>query len=486
MVDRKEGDTPEKAQFIRDVPEFENEDYSVKTDSFAIAVLNPGIKPVYKRVFEGLLTKMTGLDVQEYIDNDKPLRLSISASEYRAKFPRDANLRQAFHETASFYHKNTGLQIIHPEGSGQDNVWINIVDSARLKPNGDLEILFTRSVLPYLNDSQKRLLIMNIPQFGKLSGKYAQKLFEIFSSWLSESKDIFHTKTKVDWLRQVLGVPESYNFSTFKENIFDSSLDDIQEKTDMRVEYTLTKVGRKFKYINFAIYWVKNETQESADTNEETQPIIEQSDPEPTEELVNTFQDQGVSDALFFGLRNARKDCGFTIHQAAMDAACRLLINFSKREDTYDLDYIFNLTIAAPCWKNYQPKYYINDEKPKNQPQAQASLPFSQPEPERPNHQSFEEVAPLDVSKMVPSAEWPQIKEMIFNMDPPSGSSPTFLETFVKPIESAYFSEDNKYVLNTQSVAVSNFLQRKNYKDWLEVIIREALNNDAIALAFTP
>lgn len=339
-------------QLILNLPEFNDRSYSVKSDVLANAVLGYQIKTTYKRAFEGLLSKISTVDINAYIKEDKPLIVSLSPREYQQRFPRERNITKTFSETARYYQKNSSLEILYPNDAGNigKEEYINVVDTARIKENGDIEILFTRGILPHLNDVRGRLLIMNIDEFGKLTGKYSQKIFEIFSAWLS--KDVTINKVEIEWLRMILKVPESYNFSRFKKQILDISIKDIHEHTQVKVNYEAEKEGRSFKYINFII---SNKQQGEMDLISEDLDLI-----------TNQFKEKGITDEMFFALKSRRESLGLASDQVGMNAACNILIKIAKMKDTLDLESVFDTTIVSK-WKSYKAIYYkIEQENRQN------------------------------------------------------------------------------------------------------------------------
>jgi len=340
-------------QMTFNLPEFDDRSYSVKSDILANAVLGSQIKTTYKRAFEGLLSKMTTLDINAYIKEDKPLRVSLSPKEYQQRFPRERNIKETFRETARYYQKNSSLEIIYPNDAGNDGKeeYINVVDTATIRPSGEIEILFTRGILPHLNDVRGRLLIMNIDEFGKLTGKYSQKIFEIFSAWLS--KDIVSNRVEIEWLRTILKVPQSYNFSRFKKQILDISIKDIHEHTQLQITIlNIEKQGRSFKYIHFSL-----------SNNEQEIDLINKN----LDLVTNQFRNQGITDEMFNDLKSRRESLGLTFDQPGMNASCKILIKISEMEHTHDLETIFDITISSK-WKSYKAEYYRTELEYKKKP----------------------------------------------------------------------------------------------------------------------
>ena len=182
---------------------------------------------------------------------------------------------------------------------------------------------------------------MNIDEFGKLTGKYSQKIFEIFSAWLS--KDIVSNRVEIEWLRTILKVPQSYNFSRFKKQILDISIKDIHEHTQLQITIlNIEKQGRSFKYIHFSL-----------SNNEQEIDLINKN----LDLVTNQFRNQGITDEMFNDLKSRRESLGLTFDQPGMNASCKILIKISEMEHTHDLETIFDITISNK-WKSYKAEYY--------------------------------------------------------------------------------------------------------------------------------
>lgn len=328
---------------------FNNEKYSVKSDILAVALLGDGIKPTYKRCFEGLLTKIKGIDVEAFILEDKPLRVRLSPQEYNLMFPLNAKgVADVFENSAIYYSKNTTLAV--PQEDDPTKLeYINVVDSAKVVSSGELEVLFTRSILPHLSDVKRRLLIIDITQFGLLTSKYSQKLYETFSSWMSKAD--MH-RASIDFLRKVLNVPDGYSDYKFRTQLLNGALSEINRKTKMQVSYESEKGsrGKAIKYLTFVL-GVKDDVSSQVD-------LLFTDDAEDV--LVNGFSADGILDPMFFNIVNRRKSLGKPVDQAAIDAYIGKLVGISKKPESLPLQEIVGM-ILAQGWKGWPQQSHFID-----------------------------------------------------------------------------------------------------------------------------
>jgi plasmid replication initiation protein len=131
-----------------------------------------------------------------------------------------------------------------------------------LKGQGCLEIALSEAIRPYLFDLKTNFTSFELYSALKISSKYAKRIYTICSQW----KDVGQTAfLDIDMLKVMLKLkdpngkdPEQFKqFSQFKEKVLDIAVKQINESTDLRIEYELAKEGRAFKKIRFLINFQK-------------------------------------------------------------------------------------------------------------------------------------------------------------------------------------------------------------------------------------
>lgn len=93
--------------------------------------------------------------------------------------------------------------------------------------------------------------LLNLGIISSLKSKYAIALYEMMQDY----KKIKKIRIDIDTLRKMMGVDEAQYkiFTTFKTKVIDSAVDEINEKTDLKIRYNLEQVGRKYSAIVFQI-----------------------------------------------------------------------------------------------------------------------------------------------------------------------------------------------------------------------------------------
>jgi len=109
-----------------------------------------------------------------------------------------------------------------------------------------------RHLKPYLLNIQNKFLEYNIINILPLKSSYVIRLYELFKSKWSEYRHYnknaknFKFELKIDWLREHLEIPTSYQYSShIKKLIINKAQKEFKQKTDIRFEYKEQKIGRR-------------------------------------------------------------------------------------------------------------------------------------------------------------------------------------------------------------------------------------------------
>ena len=125
-----------------------------------------------------------------------------------------------------------------------------------IKGQGCLEIVLSKFIRPYLFELKDNFTSYQLHSALKLSSKYAKRIYQLASQW----KDIGETKAyTVNELKLMLKLkdphgkqPEQFEkFSQFKARVLDIAMRQINEHTDIKINYNLIKQGRSFHSIRF-------------------------------------------------------------------------------------------------------------------------------------------------------------------------------------------------------------------------------------------
>lgn len=127
-----------------------------------------------------------------------------------------------------------------------------------IKGHGCLEIALSQYIRPYLFDLKNNFTSYQLHSVLKLTSKYAKRIYAICSQWkdLGESKQF-----DIDDLKYILKIkdphgkdPEQFKqISQFKQYVLDIAVKQINEHTELKVDYEIGKIGRTSKNLKFKI-----------------------------------------------------------------------------------------------------------------------------------------------------------------------------------------------------------------------------------------
>ncbi|RFP64701.1 replication initiation protein [Hymenobacter lapidiphilus] len=121
---------------------------------------------------------------------------------------------------------------------------------------GTIEVEFNEYATQYLFDLKNNYTSFQLQAALNLTSKHAKRIYQICSQWkdkgLTPGATILELK-KTLGLANEKGKEEYADISMFKKKVLDISVRQINEKTDLQIDYELEKVGRSYKNIVFTI-----------------------------------------------------------------------------------------------------------------------------------------------------------------------------------------------------------------------------------------
>ena len=134
--------------------------------------------------------------------------------------------------------------------------WCNDIEYVHEK--GIITYKVSEKLKPYIIDLKNNYLKYDLKNILPLKSEYSIRVYE----WL---KDIYNSKQRynkkmieefeIDFLRERLIVPDSYNFGMMKDRVLDKAKEDLEKHTDIRFTYQALKKGggNAFTHIEFTI-----------------------------------------------------------------------------------------------------------------------------------------------------------------------------------------------------------------------------------------
>lgn len=136
---------------------------------------------------------------------------------------------------------------------GEEEVLVRWLSKVRMnKRSGKVKIEIDRDLAPYLFDLKKRFTQYQLYNILSMNSAFSIRVYEILKSYEFTRKKKF----QIDELKHLLMVDnvKSYaNFKDFRKYVLDKAIDEINEYTDIQVQYKTIKKGRRVEWIEFEI-----------------------------------------------------------------------------------------------------------------------------------------------------------------------------------------------------------------------------------------
>lgn len=217
--------------------------------SSSIGISNP-LSALQKKVFNILIYKARNSEAS----SDGIYSISVNELKNRLGLQRgdknNTHLKRQIEEIMKIVVK---FDLFHKD---KNSIWsaAPLLAGAQIK-NGILRYSFSHFLKDKLLDPDI-FTILDLIIIQGLSSKYSIALYE-------NIKDFYDTsfpKIPIDKFRELMGVEDDKykKITDLKKRVIETSVNEINEKTDLSVKYELVKEGRNYKYIKFSSTPSKN------------------------------------------------------------------------------------------------------------------------------------------------------------------------------------------------------------------------------------
>jgi plasmid replication initiation protein len=126
--------------------------------------------------------------------------------------------------------------------------WVSMIRYENRK--GRVVLNFAPEMLPFISDLKDRFTSYPLEAVAKLSSTFAVRLFEI----LAQYAKLGRRQMSVEQLRRWLDCVDSYpRFSEFERWVITPAVQQLNERTDLRIRYDKTSSGRHVTHLEFVI-----------------------------------------------------------------------------------------------------------------------------------------------------------------------------------------------------------------------------------------
>ncbi|MDN5100325.1 replication initiation protein [Aliarcobacter butzleri] len=132
---------------------------------------------------------------------------------------------------------------------GESIKWFEILNFE--SSNGILEIKLNEQLKPYLLNLESRFVLAQLDSILNLNGYYSKRFYLL----LAQYKKMQKCKYDLIKLHKILSTPNSLQklYSNFKSRVLDFSMGEINQNTELKVEYEENKIGKSVNSLDFRI-----------------------------------------------------------------------------------------------------------------------------------------------------------------------------------------------------------------------------------------
>lgn len=135
------------------------------------------------------------------------------------------------------------------------------------KNTGVVKLKFGDGLVPYLLQLQKTFTSYQIKNVLHLDSKYSIRIYELLKQYEGFKKPTKDREFDIQDLRDKLGIaPDEYNrFYDFEKRVLKTSMQEINQHTDLKMTYEKIKNGRKIARIRFTVKYPDAEANDLAE-----------------------------------------------------------------------------------------------------------------------------------------------------------------------------------------------------------------------------
>lgn len=142
------------------------------------------------------------------------------------------------------------------------DILVRFLDKVKInKKSGKVYIRIDEDLTPYLFDLQEKFTHYHLHNILAMKSAFSIRIYELMHSYLHSYLYQKNVKITLDSLKEFLLVSDvkSYkNFNLFKTRVLDIAKREINELTDITIDYTVEKSGNKVIAVNFVVERKRN------------------------------------------------------------------------------------------------------------------------------------------------------------------------------------------------------------------------------------
>lgn len=198
-----------------------------------------------QKLIAGLISEISPED-----ENFKEYDLSISELRKELRIT-DTRVYETLRETANnLMKKEIVLEELTPKGKKKFIVTRIIASAEYVEGEGHIKITFAPVLKPYFLGLRNQFTKYQLKHILNLKGSHSIRIYELLKQYERIGKREFEVKV----LKELLGVGEGYErFYDFERYVLKPAKKEINEKTDIWIDYKKIKEGRRIAKLKFEI-----------------------------------------------------------------------------------------------------------------------------------------------------------------------------------------------------------------------------------------
>lgn len=181
---------------------------------------------------------------------DTPLVIHASAYEKQFNTKKSASYQALKDATSSLFERQFSFTETTPDGKLKviRSRWVSQI--AYIDDSAEVQIIFTPALVSMITRLESHFSSYDLEQIANLSSKYAVRLYELVMAWQATGKTpVF----EISDFRNKLGLldDEYSTMSNFKKYVLELAIAQINEHTDIKLDYQQHKSGRTISGFSF-------------------------------------------------------------------------------------------------------------------------------------------------------------------------------------------------------------------------------------------
>lgn len=225
-----------------------------------------------------LLACLSQVDPVKEITHNTPFVLEAGALQDLMGISEQQAFAEMANAAEQFFKRYVTIEHPDPENSTLTKIrthWVHEISyfdrEARLK------LFFAPKIITYISDLAKKFTNYKLTCVANMTSIYSIRLYELLIQWQSAGE----REIEIDWLKRQFQIEDKYKaIKDFKKRVIEPAIGDINEHSNLWVEWGQRKCGRTVTHLQFrfGIKATENTNKKLPANNQQSPPGLGQSE----------------------------------------------------------------------------------------------------------------------------------------------------------------------------------------------------------------